>query len=177
MKIEKNKVVEISYTLTVDGAIADHTDESRPLDFIFGIGSLLPKFEENLMGKEPGDSFAFVLTAAEGYGEYNKEYVLELPKSIFEVKGKIDEKLLVVGNVLPMMNNNGDIMRGKILEVRDDAVIMDFNHQMAGKELHFEGKVLTVRDAAEKELSEGLHGEFKSSCGGNCSSCGGNCGC
>ena len=178
MKIETNKVVEISYTLTVDGAVADQTTAEKPLDFIFGTGMLLPKFEEYLLGKEPGDDFAFVLSPAEGYGEYNDKNILDLPKNIFEIDGKIDESILVVGAVLPMMNNNGGIIPGKVLEIKDDIVVMDFNHQMAGKVLNFEGKVLTVRDATDQELLEGLHGEFKQSSCGGCGGCGsGECGC
>ena len=62
MKISEKKVVALTYTLTVDGQVADQTTEDRPLDFIFGMGYLLPKFEENIAGKEPGDSFEFTLT-------------------------------------------------------------------------------------------------------------------
>ena len=183
MKVEKNKVVAISYTLHVDGAIADQMKEDKPLDFIYGIGSLLPKFEEYLLGKEPGDSFEFVLSPEEGYGEYNDKNILDLPIDIFKVDGKVDESILVPGNILPMMNNNGGIIPGKVVEVKDNVVVMDFNHQMAGKTLNFEGKVLTVRDATETELRDGLHGEFKQSCSG-CGSggcgdgeCCGGCGC
>ncbi len=182
MRIEKNKVVELIYTLTVDGTVADSTTEERPLDFIFGTGMLLPKFEEYILNKEAGDDFKFTLSAAEGYGEPNPEMIIELPKNIFEVDGKIQEGLLTVGNVIPMMNQYGGVIPGKVLEVGEENIKMDFNHQMAGKVLNFEGKILTVREATETELKEGLHGEFKQaqggecSCGSDCSSCGGGCG-
>ena len=171
MKIAKNSVVELIYTLTVDGQVADQTTKERPLDFIFGIGSLLPKFEEYILDKEPGDSFEFVLSPAEGYGEHNPASILELPKNIFEVYGQIQEGLLTVGNLIPMMNNQGGIIPGKVLEVKEDVVVMDFNHQMAGKELHFVGEILTVREATQEELTDGLHGEFKQQ--GGCSGCSG----
>lgn len=175
MKISNNKVVELIYTLVVDGKVADQTTEERPLDFIFGAGTLLPKFEENLLDKEANDQFEFVLSAADGYGEYNPEAVMELPKHIFERDGKIEEGLLVVGNKIRMMDNMGRPMLGKVTELRQDSIMMDFNSEMAGKELHFSGKILTVRDATDKELIEGLHGELMHSCGGSCSSCGGGC--
>lgn len=184
MKINKNSVVELTYTLTVDGSVADQATAERPLDFIFGIGSLLPKFEEYILDKEAGDSFAFTLSPAEGYGEYDEQAIIELPKNIFEVDGKIQEGLLTVGNLVPMMNQQGGIIPGKVHEVKEDVVLMDFNHQMAGKTLNFEGSILTVREATEEELRDGLHGEFKeSSCGCGCSGCGegdcgdGSCGC
>ncbi len=175
MEIKNNKVVELTYTLTVDGTVADMTTEERPLDFIFGTGSLLPKFEENILGKKVGDSFEFILSPADGYGEYDPQSIVELPKNIFEIEGTIREDLLVVGNTIPMMNSMGGVIPGKVTEVKKDTVLMDFNHTMAGKELHFTGKIITVREASDEEIAMGLHGEKKaSSCSeGGCSSCGG----
>ena len=65
-----------------------------------------------------------------------------------------------VGRVLPMVGRDGNVAYATVLEVKDDAVTMDFNHPMAGKTLTFKGKVVSVRDATEKELTEGIHGEF-----------------
>ena len=140
MKIEQNKVVEFCYELEVDGQVVDHTTKERPLDYIHGTGSLLPKLE-------------------------------------FEVNGEIREDLLVPGTTIPMMNSMGGVIPGVVLEVTEDSVKMDLNHQMAGKTLHFKGEVLSVREATEKELTEGLHGEFVQSCGcGGCHGHGGDCG-
>ena len=69
MKISENKFVSLAYTLTVDGQVADQATADRPLEFVYGVGMLLPKFEEFIAGKEVGDKFEFVLTPAEGYGE------------------------------------------------------------------------------------------------------------
>ena len=182
MEINQNKVVAITYTLIVDGKEADKATEERPLDFIFGTGMLLPKFEENLEGKKVDDTFEFTLTPEEGYGMPMPEMIVELPKNIFEVDGKVQENILFVGNIIPMMNNMGGIMQGKVTEVREDVVIMDFNHPMAGKTLNFSGKVITVREATEQELTDGLHGEKKAhgGCSGSCSDeccsgCSGGC--
>ena len=178
MTIQDEKVVALTYTLTVDGQVKDQATEENPLEFIFGLGYLLPKFEEYIKGKSVGDSFEFVLSPAEGYGVYDAEAVVELPKHIFEIDGKIQEQLLTVGNVIPMMNQAGGVIPGKVLEVRPESVKMDFNHDLAGKELHFTGKVTAIRDASEKELTDGLHGERAAQgCSHDCSSCGGSCSC
>lgn len=174
MKIANNAVVAVHYTLVVDGQVADKSSPERPLDFIFGKGMLLPKFEENLLGKEPGDKVEFTLTPQEGYGEYDPQAVVEIPISVFEVEGVNKDELLVVGNMIPMMNQMGGVMPGKVLEVKPEVVVMDFNSQMAGKTLNFSVEVVSVREATEKELSEGLHGEFANH-GCSCGSCG--CGC
>ena len=170
MKIEQNKVVEFCYELEVDGQIVDQTSKERPLDYIHGTGSLLPKLEAHIEGMEPGTSFDVTLSPADGYGEVDPSRIIDLPKGAFEVNGEIREDLLVPGNTIPMMNSMGGVIPGVVVEVTADTVKMDLNHQMAGKTLHFKGEILTVREATEKELAEGLHGEFVQSCG-----CGGGC--
>ena len=185
MKIAQNAVVEFSYDLEVDGQIVDKTTKEKPLDYIHGTGGLLPKLEAHIEGMEPGDKFEITLSPADGYGDVNPDMIIDLPKSAFEVNGEVREDLLVPGNTIPMLNSMGGVIPGVVLEVSEDSVKMDLNHQMAGKTLHFTGEILTVREATEKELTEGLHGEFVHSCGcggchghdGGCGSdCGGECG-
>ena len=185
MKIGQNKVVEFCYELEVDGQIVDRTTKEKPLDYIHGTGSLLPKLEAHIEGMEPGASFDVTLSPEDGYGEVDPSRIIDLPKAAFEVNGEVREDLLVPGNTIPMMNSMGGVIPGVVLEVTDDTVKMDLNHQMAGKTLHFKGEVLSVREATEKELTEGLHGEYVHSCGcggchghdGDCGGCeGGHCG-
>lgn len=175
MKIQNNKVVHLTYQLEVNGEIADSATTDKPLQFIFGMGYLLPKFEENIAGKEVGDEFEFMLTAEQGYGLVNPAAIIDLPKSAFEVDGKFMEEYVQPGRSIPMMNQQGGVMHGTVLSVGSDSVKMDFNHPMAGKDLHFTGKVELVRDATEDELKNGLFGERNKSCSGNCGSCGGGC--
>ena len=187
MKIAQNTVVEFFYELEVDGQVVDRTTKERPLDYIHGTGSLLPKLEAHIEGMEPGDKFDVTLAPADGYGEVDPSRIIDLPKAAFEVNGEVREDLLVPGNTIPMMNSMGGVIPGVVLEVSEDSVKMDLNHQMAGKTLHFTGEILTVREATEKELTEGLHGEYVHSngCGGGChgggcsGGChgGGDCGC
>ncbi len=178
MKIGTNKVVALSYTLMVDGDVMETVTADKPMEFIFGTGYLLPKFEENVINKEVGDSFDFKLTAKEGYGEENPDAVVELPKDMFMIDGKIEEGLLTLGNVLPMQDSDGNRLQGTIDEIKEDVVVMNFNHPLAGAGLHFTGTVVSVREATEIELTQGLFGEKASSCSseGGCSSCGGGCG-
>ncbi len=177
MKIGQNKVVEFCYELEVDGNVVDHTTEERPLDYIHGTGSLLPKLEAHIEGMEPGAEFDVTLSPADGYGEVDPDRIIDLPKTAFEVNGEVREDLLVPGNTIPMMNSMGGVIPGVVLEVSAETVKMDLNHRMAGKTLHFTGKVLTVREATEKELTEGLHGEYVHTCGcGGCHGHDGDCG-
>lgn len=184
MQITQDKFVGITYTLTVEGKVADQATAERPLEFIFGMGMLLPKFEEYLEGKTEGDSFKFTLSAAEGYGERIDGNVVDLPKNIFMVDGKVVEAALTVGNMLPMSDSNGNRLMGMVAKVGEDTITMDFNHPMAGKTLNFEGTVVAVRDSTEEDNkrffgpSEGCgcgchHGD--GGCDGDCDC--GECGC
>jgi FKBP-type peptidyl-prolyl cis-trans isomerases 2 len=161
MKIADEKVVSLIYTLMVDGQIADQTSKESPLEFIYGLGYLIPKFEENIAGMEVGDKFKFTLEPKEGYGEMDPQAVIDLPMSVFEVDDKVQEGLLTPGNVIRMMNQQGGVIPGKVVKVNllENSVTMDFNPAMAGKTLNFEGEILTVRDATDEELTNGLHGE------------------
>ena len=151
MKIEKDKVVALSYTLTVDGQIADKATADAPLEYTHGNGMLLPAFESELEGKAEGDGFAFVLSPEEGYGVVDPDMHIALPKAAFSQDGQVREDLLVPGNVIPMVDNNGNLVQGRVLSVDAQNVMMDFNHPMAGKTLHFAGKVESVREASEAE--------------------------
>ena len=182
MEINVNKVVSLSYTLEVDGDVIETVAAEKPMMFIFGTGYLLPKFEEYIAGKKVGDTFDFTLTEDEGYGKVNPDAIVELPKKLFEVDGKIEDGLLTEGNVLPMMDSEGNRLNGAIDEVKAETVVMNFNHPLAGASLHFSGKVEAVREATETELTNGLFNERAQSscsdgCASDCSSCGCGCGC
>ena len=175
MKIGKDKVISLSYTLTVEGDVVETVTADKPMDFIFGTGYLLPTFEKNIEGKEVGDTFDFELSANEGYGELNSDAIIELPKDMFMIDGKVEDGLLTVGNVLPMQDSDGNRLQGTIEEIKEDVVVMDFNHPLAGSNLNFKGVVVAVREATQQEIVGGLYGEkAESSCSsGGCSGCSG----
>ena len=176
MKIELNKVVEFAYELEVDGVVVDKTTVEKPLDYIHGTGSLLPKLEEHIEGMTAGDKFDVTLAPADAYGEIDPDRIVVLPKEAFAINGEVREDLLVPGNTIPMLNRAGAVIPGVVLEVTPETVTMDLNHQMAGKTLHFTGEIVSVREATEKELTEGLHGEYVHKCGGcHGGGCGGGC--
>lgn len=160
MKIEAMKVVAISYEVEVEGEVVDRATEEKPLDYIQGMRMIIPMLEAELEGKEEGEAFSCTIPPEDAYGEYDQSKVFDIPKSSFEVNGKLREDLLEAGKFIPMLNSAGEVCHGMVVEVKDDKVTMDFNAPMAGKTLHFTGKVIAVRDATEKELTEGLHGEF-----------------
>lgn len=158
MKVEKDNVVSIVYELRAgskEGEVVETLTEENPLTFLFGSGGLLPKFEENLDGLSSGDSFEFLLNSEDAYGPVMENAVVHVPKTVFEVEGKIDEELMQVGNTVPMMDAEGRRLNGKVIAVEGEAVKMDFNHPMAGTDLHFKGQVTDIRNATDDELAHG----------------------
>lgn len=159
MKIEAQSVVSLTYDLYVDqpdgteGLVESATQE-QPLTFLYGVGQMLPKFEEHLSELSTGDNYEFRLTAEDAYGNYDEEAVANLPKEMFA-----GNDLPEVGSTLPLQDNEGHHFQGQVVSIAEDAIIVDLNHPMAGQALHFKGTILSVRPANPEELSHGhAHG-------------------
>lgn len=154
MTIAPNHVVTLTYKLhTVENGehkFVEEADKNNPLDFLYGVGMMLPKFEENIAGLKAGDKTDFDLSAADAYGEKDDRAIVQLPASMFEEGG-----LPPVGEILPLQDNQGNQFRAKVTEVSPEAVVADLNHPMAGQDLHFAIEILSVRPATEEELSHG----------------------
>lgn len=165
MTISDQKVVSITYDLHVTDedqqrVLVESAEAEEPMVFLFGHSGLPEEFESQLQGKNAGDSFTFSLTPEQAYGDYDEQALVEIPKQVFEIDGKLDEQMLEPGNFLPMADNEGNQMQAKVVEIRDELVLMDFNHPLAGMVMHFDGKVQDVRDATPDELAHGhAHGE------------------
>lgn len=174
LEIGKYAMVTLTYDLRVDdenGEVVEQATEAQPLQFLYGAGAMLPKFESQLAGLREGEPFTIKLSKNDAYGEVNEEAVVELPKHVFLVGGKFDDELIKIGNTVPMMSSNGQRLNGLVLEVNDEVVTMDFNHPLAGEDLFFAGKVMAVREASDEEVAQILSGS-----GGGCG-CGSGGGC
>lgn len=177
MKIDKNKMVSLIYELREKdsaGRIIEALDETRPLTFVYGTGSLLPVFESNISSLSAGDPFSFALQSEMAYGDKREDMIVDVPVSVFEKDGKLNEDICQVGKEVPMMDTEGNPLNGIINEITDTFVKMDFNHPMAGVDLFFTGKIIEVREASDAELAGVSHS--CSSCGDHSSSgCSGGC--
>ncbi|MEO6168036.1 MAG: FKBP-type peptidyl-prolyl cis-trans isomerase [Chitinophagales bacterium] len=164
MIIENRMVVTLNYRLTVNEngseVEVEKTTVEKPFVFLYGAGQLLPDFESNLSGKAPGDVFDFHISAENGYGLSDAQNIVPIPITVFAAAdGKPDTELLKVDNILPMSDNSGNKYQGRVKEVTEEQVIMDFNHPLSDKELHFKGEVVEVRLATMEELQHGhVHG-------------------
>jgi FKBP-type peptidyl-prolyl cis-trans isomerase SlyD len=157
MQATQNTVVKISYQLRNEptGGIVDEATEDAPFSFLFGHQNVLPKFEEYLQGKVAGNQFHFVLSPEDGYGVFEESGVVQLSKDMFMHEGVLQEDVLTIGNVIPLQDQDGNPFQGRVVGVENEAVVIDLNHPLAGKELHFSGVVLEVREAHPVEIEHG----------------------
>ncbi|GAA0879665.1 peptidylprolyl isomerase [Algoriphagus jejuensis] len=169
MKIQENAVVGLTYELKVS-KIEDEIesapfsveirDEEDPFYFLFGQSGLPEKFEELLAGNAEGEDFAFDISVEDAYGALDDELVISLPSDQFSGERGFSPEMLEEGNFLPLMDENGYSMQAKILKNMGDSLLLDFNHPLVGFDLHFEGKIIEVREATKEELEHGhVHGE------------------
>lgn len=176
IEIARNRMVTLTYDLRLDdqnGDMIEQANAERPLRFIYGAGQMLPKFEAQLAGLKQGQPFEISLTKYDAYGEVNDDAIVELPRQVFMVDGNFDDEMVKIGNTVPMMTGDGQRMNGIVLEVSEQAVKMDFNHPLAGEDLHFQGEIIEVRDATDEEIAA----LFSHGCGCGSGGCGeGDCG-
>ena len=136
METVENKYITLAYKLyTIENGEKEFTEEApaeHPFQFISGLGLTLESFENQVKDLNKGDKFDFTIKAEEAYGEYDGEHVIDLPKNIFEIEGKFDSERVVEGAVIPLMTSEGQRINGSVVEVKDDVVVMDMNHPLAG---------------------------------------------
>ena len=171
-----HKYITVAYSLYTDNAegvheLVEQAPVEHPFQFITELGVALEAFEAKLKDLNAGDEFDFTLSVDEAYGPYEQEHVIELPKSTFMLNGRFQKDVIFEGAVIPLVNAYGNRFQGLVLEVKDEVVIIDLNHPLAGKELHFKGSVVTSREATDAEVTSLI--KMRSGEGG----CGCGCGC
>ena len=180
METVENKYITVAYKLySIEDGEKDFEEEApaeQPFQFISGLGLTLDAFENQVKDLKPGDKFDFTIAANDAYGEYDDEHVIDLPKEIFVVEGKFDNERVVEGAVIPLMTAEGQRINGSVVEVKEDVVVMDMNHPLAGCDLNFTGEVIENRPATNEELAEIARMMSGGGCSCGCDDCGGDCG-
>jgi FKBP-type peptidyl-prolyl cis-trans isomerase SlyD len=150
MQVEKNKVVEIDYTLKADnGEVLDSSEGRDPLSYIQGAGNLIPGVENALEGKSSGDRVQITVPPETGYGERDDSLVLSIERDKFSEVEDLQE-----GSRFRMDTSDGPTIFS-VVEVKDAEVVVDGNHPLAGMTLDFDITVQSVREATPEELDHG----------------------
>lgn len=180
MENQPHKYVTVAYELYADNAEGVHeliekAPTEHPYQFITGLGVTLPAFEQNIAALSEGEAFDFTLKQEDAYGPYEPEHVIELSKDVFSVNGHFDKQMVYPGAVLPLVNADGNRFEGLVQEVKESTVVIDLNDRLAGKDLHFKGQVVTMRDATDAEIQGMLNMLSGEECGCGCGDCNGGC--
>jgi FKBP-type peptidyl-prolyl cis-trans isomerase SlyD len=150
LKVQNGQVVSMEYTLKVDGVVTDTSEGREPLEYVHGAGNIIPGLEREMTGMAIGDSKDVMVAAMDGYGEEDNEAFMAVPRDQFP-----DEIPMKVGTEIQVQNQAGQPMFARIDQVGEKSVRLNFNHPLAGKDLHFSVKVVGLRDATAEEKEHG----------------------
>jgi FKBP-type peptidyl-prolyl cis-trans isomerase SlyD len=140
MKIIDGCSVTIDYNMRLeDGEVIDSTDDTDPLTYTQGEGEIIAGLEKAMAGMEKGASQDIVVPAVEAFGEADPEALIEVPK------GDLPKEALESGAELQAQGPQGQTISGRVVEVRDNTAVVDFNHPLAGKPLHCSVTIVDVR--------------------------------
>jgi len=121
-----------------DGTVFDSSKQrSQTLDFKLGTDSMLPDFEENVLGMSVGDTKKFKITNA--YGDVNPDAIIEVPKEVFP-----EGFDFIVGNTVQGTGKEGQAVHATIRSSGDSSVVLDHNHPLAGEDLNFEIELVEI---------------------------------
>ncbi|QSX35415.1 peptidylprolyl isomerase [Shewanella avicenniae] len=164
MQITQNSAVTIHYRLTdTQGKLIESSFDADPMVYLHGMGNLIPGLENALEGKTSGEKLDVTIDCEQAYGPYHDGLRQEVPLEAF---GDIQD-------IVPGMRFIAETEMGQrpvqVTEVRDNTVVVDGNHPLAGQSLVFSVEVMDVREATAEELAHGhIHAHGHSHEGGCC---------
>ena len=150
IKVEDNLVVTLDYTLMVEDEVMESTADGEPIQFIQGMGQIIPGLENALYGLQIGDKKTILIQPDDAYGEYDPESTEIVKKEEFSEEVPLD-----VGTFLDLSDDDGEVLSAQIIEEDEDTITLDFNHPLAGKALTFDITVTDLRPATAEELDHG----------------------
>ena len=170
MAIENNQIVAIEYEVRSGNKVVDSNVGGDLLTFMIGKDQIIPGLEEEVCKMNMGDKGDVFVPAAKAYGEYNDEPLQEVPKEQFSGI-ELEQGMSLYGQ-----SDDGGTVQVIVKEIKEETVMVDYNHPLAGQDLIFTVTVATVRNATAEEVMTGVPAENAqpASSGG---SCGTGCGC
>jgi FKBP-type peptidyl-prolyl cis-trans isomerase SlyD len=153
-RVEDGKVVSMHYTLHVDGKVVDSSEGGEPLQFIQGMGHVIPGLEHELYDMKVGQTKNITVPAKDGYGETDETAFMDVPREAFPSDVPLEK-----GTELELRDQGGHPVYARVESTSENNVRLDMNHPLAGKELKFDVKIADVRQATDEEVSHGhVHG-------------------
>jgi FKBP-type peptidyl-prolyl cis-trans isomerase SlpA len=143
IQVKENNTVKVNYTgKLADGQVFDSSEGKEPIEFTLGQGQLIPGFEKGLIDMKLNEKKTITIAKEEAYGEVNNDLIQEVKKT--ELPQDMTPE---VGMGLVSKSPDGQEMNLMVVEVREESIVIDGNHPLAGKELIFDLEVLEIKDA------------------------------
>ena len=150
LKVDDGQVVSMDYVLQVDGKVVDSSEAGKPLQFIQGMGQIIPGLEHELYDMKIGENKKVVVLPKDGYGEVDAEAFMDVPRDSFPTDVPLEK-----GTELELREQSGHTMLARIDTISNENIRLNMNHPLAGKELYFDVKIAGLRPATEEEVSHG----------------------
>jgi len=148
--VQKDVVVSMEYSLQVDGEEIDSSKGQDPLQFLVGHGNIISGLEREMMGLKLGDSKDVVIPPADAYGEFDDQAYMSVPRAEFPTDMPLEE-----GLELSVRDDSGQSRYARVDTIAGDTITLNFNHPLAGDELHFNVKIVGLREPTNEELEHG----------------------
>ena len=146
-QVKANNTVKVHYTgKLADGQVFDTSEGKEPIEFVLGQGRLIPGFEEGLIDMKVNEKKTISIAKEEAYGEVNEQLIQEIDKA--NLPQDMEPK---VGMGLVSKSPEGQEMNLMIIEVKDESVVIDGNHPLAGRDLVFDLEVVEIKETAVTE--------------------------
>jgi FKBP-type peptidyl-prolyl cis-trans isomerase SlyD len=140
--VSSGKKVSIEYTLTLeDKSVIDTNVGSEPLSYVQGSHNIISGLQNALEGLNIGDSKQVTIKPEDGYGSVDQKAIMEVSKE------QIPQDALKVGTHLQGQNDDGQVITAMVVEIKEQTVVLDFNHPLAGKTLHFDVKIVDIQES------------------------------
>ncbi|MFD2914825.1 FKBP-type peptidyl-prolyl cis-trans isomerase [Psychroserpens luteus] len=146
-QVKENNTIKVNYTGKLsDGQVFDSSEGREPLEFTLGQGQLIPGFEKGVIDMKLNEKKTITIAKEEAYGDINAALIQEVNKS--ELPQDVEPK---VGMGLVSKTPDGREMNLLVVEVKEESIVIDGNHPLAGKELIFDLEVVEIKDAEIKK--------------------------
>lgn len=155
MTIDDNTIVTMSYELrdgNERGPVLEVMSDAYPFIFFYQSEALLGSFQENIRGLQSGDAFEFVIPTQDAYGAHHQDNMVNIPIERFVIDDEMADSIRDVGQYVAVKDDQGVQHNGLVVEKNATHLKVDLNHAMAGKDLHFSGRILYVRAAKPDEI-------------------------
>ena len=150
LQVQDNMLVDVAYVLSVESAQSGRR-QAKPMvkQFVQGQNRVVPGLEQALYGMAVGEENEVVVTPADGYGEADPSAVKSLSRQSVPLAAQAKP-----GQVVRLLHkSSGEVHKATVVDIQPETVVLDFNHPLAGKTLHYQVRVEGVRPATAEELA------------------------